>query len=113
MWGGNLRKVALLGWLIEGVHSDVALKTLYLVAAAASRAAGVSEATVVWTVMAVSWGMAMTKAMAVSKAKAMEELKAAAATSAMAMATAICKGKSARVLVGRWLAASFDCHRGP
>jgi hypothetical protein len=51
----------------------------------------------------------MSKAKAVSKATV--ELKAAAATSAMA--TAICKGKSARVLVGRWIGASFDCHRGP
>ncbi len=100
--------MALLGWLIEGVHSDVALRTLYPVAVAASEAAELSVATVVLAavvskVMAVSWGMAMSKATV--------ELKAAAATSAVA--TAICKGKSASVLVGRWLDAIFDCCRGP
>jgi hypothetical protein len=110
MWGGILRKVALLGWLIEGVHSDVALKTRYL-AAAASKAAEVSEATVVLKAMTVSRGMVMSKAKAVSKATV--ELKAAAATSEMATAVAICKGKSARVLVGRWLGANLDCPRGP
>ncbi len=101
----------LLGWLIEGFHSDVALKTRCLMAAAASKAIEVSEATVVSKVMAVSRGMAMSKATAVSKATA--ELKAAAATSAMATAVAICKGKSARMLVGRWLDANFDRQRGP
>jgi hypothetical protein len=106
--------VALLGWLIEGVHSDVALRTLYPVAAAAAEAAELSVATVVLAavvskVMAVSWGMAMSKAKAMSKATV--ELKVAAATSVVA--TAICKGKSASVLVGRSLGASFDCCRGP
>jgi hypothetical protein len=49
--------------------------------------------------------------MAVSKATM--ELKADTLTSAMATAVAICKGKLARVLVGRWLGANLDCHRGP
>ncbi len=39
MWGGNLIEVVLLGWLIEGVHNEVALRTLYPVAAAALEAA--------------------------------------------------------------------------
>jgi hypothetical protein len=99
MWGGSLIKVALLGWLIEGVHNEVALRTLCPVAAAALEVAEVSRATVV------------SAEMAVSEAKAAVGLKAAAATSAVA--TAICKEKSARVLAEKWLGASFDCRHGP
>ncbi len=69
MWGGNLRRVALLGWLIVVVHSVVALETRSLVAAAASKAVEESEATVVSEATAVSWKMVM------SKAKATVELK--------------------------------------
>jgi hypothetical protein len=31
----------------------------------------------------------------------------------MATVVAICKGKSARMLVGRWLDVNFDHQRGP
>ncbi len=107
----NLIEVALLGWLIEGVHNEVVLRTLYPVAAAALETAEVSRATVATVVSAavVSTVMAVSEAKAVSKAAV--GLKAAAATSAVA--TAICKEKSARVLAGKWLGASFDCRRGP
>jgi hypothetical protein len=108
MWGGNLIEVALLGWSIEGVHNEVALRTLYPVAAAALEVAEVSRATVVSAVV-VSTEMAVSEAKAVSKAAV--GLKAAAATSAVA--TAICTEKSARVLAEKWLGASFDCRRGP
>ncbi len=99
-----------MGWLIGGVHSEVALKTLYPVAMAALEAAEVLRATVatVESAAAVSTVMAMSEAKAVSKAAV--GLKAATAISAVA--TAICK-KSARVLAGKWLGASFDCRRGP
>ncbi len=111
MWGGSLIKVALLGWLIEGVHNEVALRTLCPVAAAALEAAEVSRATVATVVLVavVSAEMAVSEAKAVSKAAV--GLKAAAATSVVA--TAICKEKSARVLAEKWLGASFDCRRGP
>jgi hypothetical protein len=54
MWGGILKKVALLGWLIERICSDIALKTLHPMAAAVSKAREVSEAPVVSKATAVS-----------------------------------------------------------
>jgi hypothetical protein len=44
MWRGILKKVALLGWLIERIRSDVALKTRRSMAAAVSKTTEVSEA---------------------------------------------------------------------
>jgi hypothetical protein len=88
MWGGILKKVVLLGWLIDRFLSDIALKALRPMAAAVSKA---GEAMLV----------SVSKAMALPASKEVAEvaiLKAVVATVVTEMTTAttmaICWEKS-------------------